>query len=157
MPRLPVEGSNAPELAHAEPSMQPSASPDQANLEHDTDCHQHCGGYGPVADSVAEHGEDENVAQPPRKCRRIRTSSPTTCRTTPEPQTRLHRAGRAQRRTIQRPKPRRSQCPSDVPEDQGQRREGGSVVPSVDSSNCRPRFAPRSGNSPYRAANAFPH
>ncbi|KAK0655549.1 hypothetical protein B0T16DRAFT_384400 [Cercophora newfieldiana] len=125
MPRSPVEGSNAPELAHTELSMQPSASPDQANLQHNIGRHRHFGpsdggDCGTVADSVAERGQDDDVAQPPRKRREIRTSSPTTCRTTPEPQTRLHRTGQAQRRTTQRPKSRRSQCPSDVPEDQGQ-------------------------------------
>jgi hypothetical protein len=94
LPRLLVEGSNAPEPAHAEASMQPSASPNQANGPSDG------GDYGPVADSVAEHGQDDDVAQPPRKRRGMRTSSPTTCRTTPEPQTSLHRAGQARRRTV---------------------------------------------------------
>ena len=123
MPRLPVEGSNVLEPAHAEPSMQPSASPDQANSPSDG------GSCSPIADSVVEHGQDDDVAQPPCKRRRMRNSSPTTCRTTPEPQTRLHHVGQARRRTIQRPKPRRSQCPSDVPEDQGQQRKAGSVAP----------------------------
>lgn len=114
MPRLPVEGSNVPEQAHAEPSIQPSASPDQANGPSDR------GSCSPLEDSVAEHGQDDDFAQPPCKRRRTRSSSPTTCRTTPEPQTRRHHAGQTRRRTIQHLKPRQSQCPSDVPKDQRQ-------------------------------------
>jgi len=133
MSRSPVEGSNAPELAHAEPSTEPSTGQDHANLQHDMG--RHCqyspadgGVYSPVEDSVARHGQDDDVAQPPRKRRGIRNSSPTTHRT-PVPQTRRHRASQAQRQTTKRPKPRRSQCLSDVPEDQGPQREGGSVAP----------------------------
>ncbi len=135
MLRSPVdEGSNASELVHAVPSIQPSASQDQANLQHGIGRHRHGSpddgeGCGPVEDSIAGHGQDDDVTQPPRKRREIRTSAPTTRGTVLEPRTRLHRAGQAQRRTTQRPKPRRSQCPSDVPEDQGQQREGGSVAP----------------------------
>ncbi|KAK3896370.1 hypothetical protein C8A05DRAFT_20635, partial [Staphylotrichum tortipilum] len=59
----------------------------------------------------------------------MRNSSPTSCRTTPEPQTHLHHVGQARRRTTRRLKPHRSQCPSDVPEDQGQQHKAGSVAP----------------------------
>ena len=38
MSRSPVEGSNAPELACAEPSMEPSIGRDQASLQHDMGC-----------------------------------------------------------------------------------------------------------------------
>ncbi|KAK0718693.1 hypothetical protein B0T21DRAFT_54560 [Apiosordaria backusii] len=131
-PRSPVdEGSNVPELAHAEPSMRPSTGQDEPNLQHCIGDHRQCspddgGGYS-LEDSVARHGQDDDAAQPPHKRRGVRSPPPR--QTTPELQTRLHRAGQARRRTIQRLKPRRSQCPSDVPEDQGQQREGGSVAP----------------------------
>ncbi len=89
----------------------PSASQDQANLQHDIDRRRHCspddgGVYGLVEDSVAGHGQNNDVAQPPRECYRIRASAPTTRATAPEPQTRPHRAG-----PHQRPEPRQRQCP----------------------------------------------
>ncbi|KAK4148590.1 hypothetical protein C8A00DRAFT_19606 [Chaetomidium leptoderma] len=126
MPRSLVdEGSNS------EPSMQPSSSQDQANLQHDIGHRRHCSpddgaGCGPVEDSIAQHGQADDVTQPPRKRRGIRTSSPTTRGTAPEPQTRLHRAGsqspQARLRTSQRPKPRRRQGlrSSDVLDDRGE-------------------------------------
>jgi hypothetical protein len=43
------------------------------------------------------------LPSPPRKRREMRTSSPATCRTKSEPQTRLHRAGQARRRTTSAP------------------------------------------------------
>lgn len=90
LPRSPVEGSNAPELAYAKPSMQPSASPDQANLQH-------------------EGSEDEALRPPRRKRHRASAATHTAGGTAPQQQTYPYRSdsSREARRLPRRPRRQR--------------------------------------------------
>ena len=93
------ESGNEHELANTEPSMQPSASQERANLQHnigrwrrrrrcDTDDEEDC---SPTVGSNAKQGKDKDAVQPPQgKRRKVNTSAPTTRRTAPKRQARLH-------------------------------------------------------------------
>ncbi|POS70301.1 hypothetical protein DHEL01_v211305 [Diaporthe helianthi] len=80
------ESGNEHELANTEPSMQPSASQERANLQHnigrwrrrrrcDTDDEEDC---SPTVGSDAKRGEDEDAVQPPRGKRRKAQRPPPT-------------------------------------------------------------------------------
>ncbi|KAK3694836.1 hypothetical protein B0T22DRAFT_507617 [Podospora appendiculata] len=99
IPRLSDdESNNDREVANTEPSMQPSASQERVNLQHnigrrrrrrrcDTDEEEDC---SPIVGSDAKQGKDKDVVRPPRRKRRmVNTSAPTTRRTSPKRQTRL--------------------------------------------------------------------
>ncbi|KAK4127925.1 hypothetical protein N657DRAFT_235516 [Parathielavia appendiculata] len=90
------ESGNEGELANTAPSIQPSASQNQANIQH-IGCRRRCDIDGmedcsPIVGSNAKLVKDKDVVQPPRgKRRRVNTSAPTTRRTVPKRQTRLRR------------------------------------------------------------------
>ena len=127
------ESGNERELANTEPSMQPSASQERVNLQHnigrrrrrrrcDTDDEEDC---SPIVGSDAKQGKDEDVVRPLRgKRRRVNSSSaPTTRRTAPKRQTRLHCTNslslQAQRPPTQGPKRRQSQRNISKPQSSG--------------------------------------
>ena len=92
------ESSNERELANTEPSMQPSASQERVNIQHnigrrrrrrrcDTDDEED---YFPIVGSDTKQGKDEDAVRQPRgKRRKVNRSAPTTRRTAPKRQTRL--------------------------------------------------------------------
>ncbi|KAK4095714.1 hypothetical protein N658DRAFT_490488 [Parathielavia hyrcaniae] len=79
------ESGNERELANTEPSIQPSASQERVNLQHnigrrrrrcDTGDEEDC---SPVVGSDAKQGKDKDVVQPPRGKRRRRSSGRHVC------------------------------------------------------------------------------
>ena len=98
MPRSPVdEGSNPPELAHAEPSMQPPASHVGVKRQrvlgrlrrYSTDDGED---YYPSVCSDTEHSDDDAVRPPRRKRRRASAATHTAGGTTSQQQTRPYRS-----------------------------------------------------------------